>query len=280
LLISDGLANAGLTDPKLINLKVQQYKDDKGITLSTFGVGLDYNETLMTDMAETGAGNYYFIDAVDKMTDIFKKELNGLMNVAAQNAELKIKLPQWVTITKGYPLKYQLSGDEITIKMRDLFSEETKGMVFTFNIAYGASAVLKFVSTLTYTEVTSGQQRSLRHENNLSPVKNVDAYLTHFNKSVIEQTILYNAIENLENAMAKVDKADYDGANDALVRGNKYMKAYSGFVATSGELQQVDSLTKAYLLELTSLKKRNADSIKKVQKVNKAMNYNLRQKKQ
>src|SRR6476620_1127443 len=62
LLISDGLANAGMVNPVRIKTKVQEYKDIEGITISTFGVGIDYNETLMTAMAEDGAGNYYFID--------------------------------------------------------------------------------------------------------------------------------------------------------------------------------------------------------------------------
>ena len=50
------------------------------LVYDAFGVGLDYNETLMTDMAETGAGNYYFIDAPEKMTSIFQKELAGLLS--------------------------------------------------------------------------------------------------------------------------------------------------------------------------------------------------------
>ena len=96
MLISDGLANAGLTDPKLIKIKVQQYKDNDGITISTFGVGLNYNEVLMTEMAETGNGNYHFIDKVEKMASIFDYELNGLLKVIAQNTELMIKLPSGV----------------------------------------------------------------------------------------------------------------------------------------------------------------------------------------
>ena len=71
LLISDGLANAGLINPLRIKARVQEYKDIEGITISTFGVGLHYNETLMTDMAENGAGNYYFIDKADQMAAIF-----------------------------------------------------------------------------------------------------------------------------------------------------------------------------------------------------------------
>ena len=60
LLISDGLANIGLTDETSIRRLVQEYKDRDGITLSSFGVGLDYNEIFMTGMAETSRGQLLF----------------------------------------------------------------------------------------------------------------------------------------------------------------------------------------------------------------------------
>lgn len=280
LLISDGLANVGLTDSTLIRIKVQKYKDDEGISLSTFGVGLDYNETLMTDMAETGAGNYYFIDAPDKMTSIFNNEMNGLLNVAAQNAELKIKLPRGITIQKGYPLKYQQSGDEIIVRLRDLSSEETKASLFTFKIDDQANEVLKFISTLSFTDVTDGQQKSLTNENFLSPVKNIDAYLTHFNKQVIEQTILFTANENLETAMSLIDKGDYNSAKQYLEQNSRYLRSNALYVNSDGSLMKMDSLNMEYAHFNFVSNNLSADSVKKIQKTNKAANYKLRSKKQ
>jgi Ca-activated chloride channel family protein len=78
LLLSDGLANQGITDPNQIQQLVRQKNKLEGISISTFGVGRDYNEDLMTSMAETGTGNYYFIDNAKEIAGIFKKELNNL----------------------------------------------------------------------------------------------------------------------------------------------------------------------------------------------------------
>ncbi len=280
LLISDGLANAGLTDTTLIRIKVQKYKDEEGVSISTFGVGLDYNETLMTDMAETGAGNYYFIDAPDKMTEIFNNELNGLMNVAAQNAELKIKIPKGVTVLKSYPLKYQHVGDEITVKLRDLSSEEIKASLFTFKIADGINETLKFSTTLNYTDVADGLQKTLVNENLLSPVKNVDAYLTHFNKQVIEQTILYTANEKLETAMNLMEKGEYKEAEKYLDANSGYLKANAVYVNNEGTLMQLDSMTRNYKVQFSQARAVGADSVKKLQKESKAINYQIRNKKQ
>lgn len=279
LLISDGLANAGLTDSTLIQMKVQRYKDDEGISPSAFGVGPDYNETLMTGMAEAGAGNYYFIDAPEKMTAIFNNELNGLLNVAAQNAELKITLPKGITIQKGYPLKFQHTEEEVIIKLRDLSSQQTKAGLFTFKIDDKTNTVLKFTSTLGFTNVSGGNQKTLTNENILSPEKNAGIYRTHFNKQVIEQTVLYTANERLETAMNLMEKGDYEEAKKYLDENNAYLKA-NFMYATNRPLMQIDSINKTYRLQYWQAKAISADSVKKVQKANKAMNYRIRNKRQ
>lgn len=280
LLISDGNANTGLTDSTLIHLKVQKYKDDDGISISTFGVGLDYNETLMTDMAETGAGNYYFIDAPDKMTSIFNNELKGLLNVAAQNAQLKIKLPAGVTLLKSYPLNFRQDGDEVIIKLRDLSSDETKASLFTFKIADKVNSALKFVTTLSFTNVTNGQQKTLTNENLLNPTKKADDYLTHFNKQVIQQTILYTANERLETAMNLMEKGDYKEAQKYLANNNAYLKANAIYVSNDGNLVRLDSINNNYSAQYLKAESVSKDSVKKIQKLNKSVNYRIRNKKQ
>lgn len=60
ILLSDGLANTGITDPRELGRIAGRYRD-KSISLTTMGVGLDYNENLMLGLAEHGGGNYYFL---------------------------------------------------------------------------------------------------------------------------------------------------------------------------------------------------------------------------
>lgn len=280
LLISDGLANVGLTDSILIRLKVQKYKNDEGISISTFGVGLDYNETLMTDMAETGAGNYYFIDAPNKMTAIFNNELKSLLSVAAQNAELKIRLPKGVTIQKCYPLNYQQNDDQIIVRLRDLSFNETKAAVFTFKIDEKTNNVLTFTSQLSYTDATDGQQKLITARNLLSPVENSDAYLTHFNRQVIEQTILYTANEKLEAAMNLMGMGNYTEAKKYLRSNGDYLRANSVYVGNNKALMRLDSINTNYSIQYLQAEAISKDSVKKIQKANKAINYQIRNKKQ
>ena len=72
--MSDGLANRGLTDTKAISQRAQQ-TSQRGVTTTTMGVGTDYNEDLMTALADYAGGNYYFIQDSKQIANVFKEEL-------------------------------------------------------------------------------------------------------------------------------------------------------------------------------------------------------------
>ncbi|MBW7888332.1 MAG: VWA domain-containing protein, partial [Bacteroidetes bacterium] len=97
ILLSDGLANIGITDPNLLNSIAKEFRR-KGVSISTMGVGLDYNENLMMSLAESGGGNYYFIEQPNMLASIVRKEFESVSAVVAQNAVIQLKLDANVRI--------------------------------------------------------------------------------------------------------------------------------------------------------------------------------------
>jgi Ca-activated chloride channel homolog len=90
LLLSDGLANAGVTDPNTIRSEVGAMATTR-VSTSTLGVGREYNENLMEAMAEAGDGNYYYVESAVQLADIFQTELNGLMATTARDVGLRVE---------------------------------------------------------------------------------------------------------------------------------------------------------------------------------------------
>ncbi len=90
LLLSDGLANHGLTEPEAICGEVRGMAAHQ-VSTSTIGVGDDYNEDLMGAMARAGMGNYYFVENSVQLADIFQTELQGLMATTGRRAELAVR---------------------------------------------------------------------------------------------------------------------------------------------------------------------------------------------
>jgi Ca-activated chloride channel homolog len=78
LLLSDGLANVGETNPDTIATDVNRLARE-GVSTTTMGVGDDYNEDLLEAMARSGDGNYYYIESPQQLCDIFQTELKELL---------------------------------------------------------------------------------------------------------------------------------------------------------------------------------------------------------
>jgi len=74
LLLTDGLANAGVTDHDALAAMAAEFKV-KGIATSTFGVGADFDETLLARIATEGGGHFYYIENARQIPDLLASEL-------------------------------------------------------------------------------------------------------------------------------------------------------------------------------------------------------------
>lgn len=123
ILLSDGQANEGITDPVQIGSDTGALFDSQ-IRTSTFGVGLDYNEDLMVAIAEKGRGNYYFVMTPDQMKAVFEKELSQLINVAAKDIVINLTPAENTRITGAvsYSLeKNSIKGNNIPLGGTSIF---------------------------------------------------------------------------------------------------------------------------------------------------------------
>src|SRR5688572_12412610 len=92
LLLTDGLANHGITDPAAL-LKTADELRRLGIATTTFGVGADFDERLLRDMAHEGGGNFYFIESPAQIADLLSSELGEALEVVARDAVVHFTLP-------------------------------------------------------------------------------------------------------------------------------------------------------------------------------------------
>lgn len=279
LLLSDGLANEGITDPKQIERIVRKYNNEDGITISTFGVGSDYNEDLMTAMAETGMGNYYFINHSEEIASIFKKELNGLMEVVAQNAELKITIPDYVNVEKVYGYSFDQMGRTITIKFHDIFSEETKGVLIKYTVNNRINQALTFESALSYTDLNNERRERISVSNKTDFTNNNSVYNSNYSDWVSTQVALYVSNERLENAMREVDKGNYSEAKKMVKDNDEYLSKKKVLVEKSVELQRASTTNAAYDMNVDAAPTMAEEDRKVMQKASKSENYQIRGKK-
>lgn len=92
ILLSDGCANEGLTDPEAIAKQCHELAS-KGVTTSTYGLGNNFNEELMVAMAKAGRGNHYYGDTADDLMKPFQEEFDLLTNICLKDLTLSVTLP-------------------------------------------------------------------------------------------------------------------------------------------------------------------------------------------
>ncbi len=97
LLLSDGQANAGLTDPSAIAEHVRGLAS-RGVSTSALGIGRDFDERLMQVIADAGDGTYYFIEDPAALPTFFEAELSGLNATVGTSVRMRFSRAKGVRL--------------------------------------------------------------------------------------------------------------------------------------------------------------------------------------
>jgi Ca-activated chloride channel homolog len=279
LLLSDGRANIGTVSNSALEGIVRNKSLQEGITISCFGLGLDFNEDLMTGLADNGNGNYYFIENPETIGGIFQRELEGLLHVVAQNAELTIFLPPNVVLQHVFGNGYMQVGNRVVIELQDVMAGETKSVLLRFS-TFGNPSTAAFHTGLTYVDALLPNRPVRQHiaDDVLSPTASVEEMGSSFNPSVKSQVVLFESNDNLERALKAVDAGRFDEARKLVGLNDHYLNDNIGYVHQSAELQTQMSNNSGYQQQLGNVETLNAQDLQLLQKSNKAYNYDLRKK--
>lgn len=102
-----------LTDGYTRNVKecfeLARQAKKSGIKLTTMGLGIEFNEELLISLADLTGGSAYFIDAPQKLTPAFTKELGAALHIGYRNAEVKLQLDPGVELRRVHRVLPELS---------------------------------------------------------------------------------------------------------------------------------------------------------------------------
>jgi Ca-activated chloride channel family protein len=91
VILSDGDANVGTASWDALLAQIKQYAD-KGVTLSTIGLGMgNYRDTLMEQLANKGDGNNFYIDSPAQAQRVFVEELGGSLLTIARDVKIQVE---------------------------------------------------------------------------------------------------------------------------------------------------------------------------------------------
>jgi hypothetical protein len=117
LLLTDGIANMGLTRPQDILELVRNTIDKfRGTSISSVGYGTDHNVELLQSISTEGGGSYYVVNNLEDVATVFGDILGGLVSCAAQ--QVRVVLPPGTEIKSRYATN--TVGDQMEIVIGDV----------------------------------------------------------------------------------------------------------------------------------------------------------------
>lgn len=118
LLATDGDFNVGISDFETLK-QLAADKRKTGVSLTTLGFGTDnYNEQLMEQLADTGDGNYAYIDNLREARKVLVDQLSSTLAVVAKDVKIQVEFnPVEVS-------EYRLLGYENRALKREDFSND------------------------------------------------------------------------------------------------------------------------------------------------------------
>ncbi len=125
ILLSDGLANVGPSSPnELANLGESLAKE--GMAVTTIGLGLGFNEDLMTQLAFKSEGNHYFVAEEAELANVFNLEFGDVLSVVAQEVVVEIECQEGIRPIRILDREGDIEGQKVTVRLPQIYSNQQK----------------------------------------------------------------------------------------------------------------------------------------------------------
>lgn len=219
ILLSDGKANVGPKSPGALgDLGASLMKD--GISVSTIGLGLGYNEDLMVRLSRESDGNHSFVEEPDDLAAIFDREFGEAMSVIAQDVEIRIDCGEGIKPLRTLGRPSEISGRTVVAQMNQLYGGQQRNLLLEVEVpAHEPEDMIDLASvTATFRDLDSDKKLSLNHQAQARVTASREEVKQQENKAVISEFTLQEAVVENERALQLRDEGRVEEAQQILMR--------------------------------------------------------------
>lgn len=277
MLLSDGLANEGEARPEVLADWTSK-AFGKGVATTTLGVGLDYNEDLMTRIADAGGGRYHFIETGEQVPEVLADEFAGLTATVARNVTFEVDAAPGIEPGEipGYP--NAVDGDVVMAKIGSISAGRKRELLVRMDYQPPQGDTMALGSyTLRFRDVLDdGAPVELVIKPSVSVTQDAAEVEASENYAVTVRAQEIDVAAALQAASEQVDRGDYEEARKDLKRKTESLQKQAAenpdvnFAPMLEDLQEAEGdLDRA---------KESVHERKLYQKKNKAKAYKKRKK--
>lgn len=136
LLLSDGEATAGEKSLEGFQ-RIARRAREQGVSLSSIGIDLDYDEALLSTLARFSNGQHHFARDAAELALAFDAEISALGHTAASDAVLDVDLPDGVELVRVYDREVEQVGRRLRVRMGSFAAAEEKTLLLALRLPEG-----------------------------------------------------------------------------------------------------------------------------------------------
>jgi Ca-activated chloride channel family protein len=272
LLLSDGLANVGIVNRSVLRERASEMSE-RGISVSTFGVGNDFDEELLAMTASGGGGNYRYLGDPEGIVAALSSEFHAASRTAAVDVEILIRLGRDCRFGSVLGREWRSEGDARIVRLGDLSAGERR-TIFAGVVVSGSRPGIREVGEVAvrYRDPVTGKTvAGGRKAVSLELVQDEARHREGFDRSVQEKKAVVQSGVMVQDAARLADEGKKEKAQELLDRAAAGLAAAPASPAVREEMEK----TKAYRDKLDSLKDMNSDEAKGAQKAIKYRSYEM-----
>ena len=224
VLLSDGLANVGPSSPgALADLGTSLVRE--GISVTTIGLGLDYNEDLMASLAKESDGNHLFAENADDLRGVFASEFGDVLSVAAKNVGVTIHCAEGVRPVRTLGRNADIVKRTVTANLNQLYSGQTKYVLVELELPPGEIGGKRPVASVdvSYANMDTKERERLREAVSVAYTDSPDLVEKRADRHVMADVIHQIAVEQNVLAMRLRDEGKIEDARRILTANGAFL---------------------------------------------------------
>jgi Ca-activated chloride channel homolog len=150
------LVSDGLDDSRTQSERLAASSFERGITVSSMGIGLDFDESYMGGVARAGHGNFGFVNDGAALAAFLERELQETAATTVVGATVHVTLPGGVRFVRatGGDARADSAGVELTVG--SMFAGEERRILLELSTSLGEGASAPISGSATWRRVEGG----------------------------------------------------------------------------------------------------------------------------
>jgi Mg-chelatase subunit ChlD len=256
ILISDGQATIGQTAPSELAAIARRTFDDHGVLTTAIGLGTDFDERTMLEIAREGSGSYHFVRRSQDVEQVLQDELEDRAQAVAQALRVRIELADGVTARRVYGSRMLGEAEHAAVRNTERTTdariarelgvtqnrrqEEERGLrvhlptfrrgdqhviLMELDVPRGTSTADIATVTLDYKDLVRERNGQVVRQVTAECSRDADAIVSSIRRPVKRTVLAFQAGEALQNAASALTRGDSSNARRLLSEQRELLEA-------------------------------------------------------